>query len=199
MALVDNITLIQNFGKYVLAGPEEVLLETFYASLGARWISSMVKTEHLTHHPSTHLTDQAKSLHRHVLERLTIFLAEARRKQSDYAIEWLKQDGNFSVREVRDLKAKHTLRQGKQEYAHYEVNIRLIELAELMLRHCMPLRLDSRTRLFSLLSRLPPSLMIGSELLRFSFDSELTTSIASSLCNVLLKGPKADDALLLNR
>lgn len=28
---------------------------------------------------------------------------------------------------------------------------------------------------------------------------ELTISIASSLCNVLLKGPKADDALLLNR
>jgi hypothetical protein len=123
VALVDNITLIQNFGKYVLAGPEEVLLETFYASLGASWISSMVKTEYITNHPSTHLTDQAKSLHKHVLERLTIFLAEARRKQSDYSIEWLKQDGNFSVREVRDLKAKHILRQGKQEYAHYEVSV----------------------------------------------------------------------------
>jgi hypothetical protein len=123
VALVDNITLIQNFGKYVLAGPEEVLLETFYASLGASWISSMVKTEYITNYPSTHLTDQARTLHKHVLERLTIFLAEARRKQSDYSIDWLKQDGNFSVREVRDLKAKHILRQGKQEYAHYEVSL----------------------------------------------------------------------------
>ena len=122
---MDNITLIQNFGKYVLAGPEEVLLETFYAALGASWISSMVKTEYITNHQSTHLTDQAKSLHKHVLERLTIFLAEARRKQSDYSIDWLKQDGNFSVREVRDLKAKHILRQGKQEYAHYEVSFLL--------------------------------------------------------------------------
>lgn len=159
---MDNITLIQNFGKYVLAGPEEVLLETFYASLGARWISSMVKTEYITNHPSTHLTDQARSLHRHVLERLTIFLAEARRKESGYSIEWLKQDGNFSVREVRDLKAKHILRQGKQEYAHYEVSL-FSRRVKLMIRRCMLLRPSSRIRLLRLLSRLLLSLTIGSK------------------------------------
>jgi hypothetical protein len=115
--------LIQNFGKYVLAGPEEELLETFYLSLGARWISSMVKTEHITHHPLPTPTDEARKLRQHALERLTIFLAEARRKQSEYSVEWLKKEGNFAVKEVKDLKAKHTLRQGKQEYAHYEVSL----------------------------------------------------------------------------
>jgi hypothetical protein len=166
VALVDNITLIQNFGKYVLAGPEEVLLETFYASLGASWISSMVKTEYITNHPSTHLTDQAKLLHKHVLERLTIFLAEARRKQSDYSIEWLKQEGNFSVREVRDLKAKHILRQGKQEYAHYEVSLPfwVWRVTQLMSRRCMLLLPSNRIKLFYLSFQRQQSLMIGSKL-----------------------------------
>jgi hypothetical protein len=121
VALVDSITLIQSFGKFVLAGPEEELLESFYQSLGARWISSMVKTEHITQSPLPYLTDQGRILSRHVLERLTIFLAEARRRQSDYSIDWLKKEGNFIVKEVKDLKTKHTLRQGKQEHAHYEV------------------------------------------------------------------------------
>ena len=161
---MDNITLIQNFGKYVLAGPEEVLLETFYAALGASWISSMVKTEYITNHPSTHLTDQAKSLHKHVLERLTIFLAEARRKQSDYSIDWLKQEGNFGVREVRDLKAKHIMRQGRQEYAHYEVSSCSYVRAKLMSRRCMLLHLSNRIKRFYSSFRQPQSLMIGSKL-----------------------------------
>jgi hypothetical protein len=166
VALVDNITLIQNFGKYVLAGPEEVLLETFYAALGASWISSMVKTEYITNHPSTHLTDSAKSLHKHVLERLTIFLAEARRKQSDYPIDWLKQDGNFGVREVRDLKAKHILRQGKQEYAHYEVSSLCCQkVIKLIRRRYTLLPLSNRTKPSYLSFRRPQSLMIGSKLI----------------------------------
>ena len=57
-----------------------------------------------------------------MLERLTIFLAEARRKQSDYTVDVLNKDGNFSVREVRDLKARYTYRNGKNEYQHLEVS-----------------------------------------------------------------------------
>jgi hypothetical protein len=123
VALVDNITLIQNFGKHVLAGPEEEILESFYASLGARWISSMVKTESIVHHPQPPNSPQAVSLRQHALERLTIFLGETRRKQSDYSVDWLKKEGHFGVNEVRDLKVKYTLRQGKQEFAHYEVSL----------------------------------------------------------------------------
>jgi ABC-type glutathione transport system ATPase component len=114
--------LIQNFGRYVLTGPEEEILEDFYHKLGAKWISSMVQTEHITQHPLSHPTDQAKQLRQHALERLTIFLAEARRQQSDYKIEWLKDGANFTVKEVRDLKAKYTLRLGRQEHTHYEVS-----------------------------------------------------------------------------
>ena len=81
----------------------------------------MVKTEYIPHHPSSVLSDQAKALRRHVLERLTIFLAEARRKQSEYTVEWLSKEGNFGLVEVRDLKARYTYRNGRNEYQHLEV------------------------------------------------------------------------------
>ena len=114
--------MVQYFGKHVLAGPEEELLESFYLNLGARWISSMVKTEILVSQPLPTSTPASQVLRNHVLERLTIFLAEARRKQSEYTIESLKQAGRFVVTEVRGLQVKYTLRQGKQEVSHYEVS-----------------------------------------------------------------------------
>jgi len=123
----------------------------------------MVRTEHITHHPLATLTDEARKLRQHALERLTIFLAEARRKQSEYSVEWLKKEGNFVVKEVKDLKAKHTLRQGKQEYAHYEVSpfLLLVEIADDRLY--MRLLPSSRIRRSCSSSRLPQNLMIGSE------------------------------------
>lgn len=114
--------MVQYFGKHILAGPEEELLESFYLNLGARWISSMVKTEILVSQPLPASTPASQALRNHVLERLTIFLAEARRKQSEYTIESLKQAGRFAVTEVRGLQVKYTLRQGKQEVSHYEVS-----------------------------------------------------------------------------
>lgn len=114
--------MIQYFGKHVLAGPEEELLEGFYFALGARWISSMVKTESLISHPQTKQSPQAVALRSHVIERLTIFLAEARRKQAEYTIDVLRQEGRFLVSEVRGLQVRYTLRHGRQEYAHYEVS-----------------------------------------------------------------------------
>lgn len=122
VALVDNATMVQYFGQHIMAGPEEELLETFYFNLGARWITTLVKTESLISNPLPHQTQEAQTLRHHVLERLTIFLAEARRKQSEYTIETLKKDGKFEVREVRGLQVKYTLRPGKHEVSHFEVS-----------------------------------------------------------------------------
>jgi septum formation topological specificity factor MinE len=120
--LIDNPTLVQYFGKHILAGPEEELLESLYLNLGARWITSMVKAESLVSQPLPRGTPESQALRNHVLERLTIFLAEARRKQSAYTIESLKKEGAFVVAEVRGLQVKYTLRQGRQEHAHFEVS-----------------------------------------------------------------------------
>lgn len=132
--------MLQYFGRYVLAAPEvscrdsltgprniakikEHLLETFYTNLGAQPLSSLIKTEHLLGHVSSTPSSQATAQRKHVLERLTIFLAEARRKQSDYSAEWLSKEGNFDLLEVRDLKARYTYRNGRHEYHHTEVSV----------------------------------------------------------------------------
>jgi len=148
--------MLQYFGKYMLAAPEvsvfrispvaenisklqEHLLENFYANLGAKPLSSLIKTEHLFGHASSTPSSQAIAQRKHVLERLTIFLAEARRKQSDYSAEWLSKEGNFELLEVRDLKARYTYRNGRHEYHHTEVSdaSRLITVRLLSGRHCM--------------------------------------------------------------
>ena len=98
------------------------MLEGFYEHLGARPLRSLVKVEHVPNGVVPAQSEQAKALRRHVLERLTIFLAEARRKQSSYTVESLSKEGNFMVREVRDLKARYTYRSGKSEYQHVEVS-----------------------------------------------------------------------------
>jgi hypothetical protein len=101
---------------------QEHLLENFYEHLGSRPLSSLVKTEYVTSHTLPTGSDQARQLRQHVLERLTIFLAEARRKQSDYTVDSLSKDGNFTVVEVRDLKARYIYRDGKNEYSHLEAS-----------------------------------------------------------------------------
>ncbi|ORX36563.1 hypothetical protein BD324DRAFT_452712 [Kockovaella imperatae] len=170
VALNDNITMMQYFGKQILAAPEEQLLETFYEHLGAKSLSSLVKTEYIPHHPVQNTSDQAKQLCRHVLERLTIFLAEARRKHSDYSVEQLSKDGNFQVAEVRELEARYTYRQGKREYNHRE-----------MLYATAWTHARGKGIILTVSLTAQPD----------DYD------IASALCSILLKSPKADDALLL--
>ncbi|WRT66409.1 uncharacterized protein IL334_003365 [Kwoniella shivajii] len=169
VSVVDSVTMLQYFGQYILAAPEEHILEDFYASLGAKRLSSFVNRNYLSDHPSAKPSDHAQALRRHVLERLTIFLAEARRKQSDYTPEILSKEGNFTVQEVQDLKVKYTYKNGRNEHHHYET-------------------------LYATASRGRGKAII----LTISTSAQMDDyDIASALCDLLLKSSKADDALLL--
>lgn len=134
VAVVDDITLLQYFGQSILAAPEEQLLEDFYAHLGARPLTSLVKVDYIHSgvlpRPSAH----SQTLRQHVLERLTIFLAEARRRSSEYTAEWLMKEGNFVVAEVRDLKARYTLKDGARAQSHHEVSVVAVIRASLFSR-----------------------------------------------------------------
>lgn len=123
---MDDITFLQYFGKHVLAAPEEQLLETFYEHLGARPLTSLINVEYIPHGPTPQPSQESVILRRHVLERLTIFLAEARRRQSDYTPESLAKEGGFTVQDVRQLEAKYTYKQGRQVYAHTEVSFEIL-------------------------------------------------------------------------
>lgn len=121
-AVVDDITFLQYFGKHVLAAPEEQLLETFYENLGARPLTALINVEYIPHGPLATPGAESVILRRHVLERLTIFLAEARRRQSDYTPESLAREGGFTVQDVKQLEARYTYRNGRQVYPHTEVS-----------------------------------------------------------------------------
>ncbi|OCF40369.1 hypothetical protein I317_05804 [Kwoniella heveanensis CBS 569] len=169
VSVVDHITMLQYFGQYILAAPEEHLLEEFYEALGAKPLSSFVRRQYITDGPSQTPSDHAKALRKHVLERLTIFLAEARRKQSDYTSDTLSKEGNFAISEVRELKVKYTYRNGRTEHNHYET-------------------------LYATASKGRGKAVI----LTVSTSAQMDDyDIASALCDILLKTPKADDALLL--
>ncbi|KAK6910047.1 hypothetical protein I203_104076 [Kwoniella mangroviensis CBS 8507] len=169
VSVVDSVTMLQYFGQYILAAPEEHILENFYASLGARQLSSFVRRQYISDTPSTIPSDHAQALRRHVLERLTIFLAEARRKQSEYSSDQLSKEGNFTIQEVRELKVKYTYKNGRNEHHHYET-------------------------LYATASRGRGKAII----LTISTTAQMDDyDIASALCDILLKSPKADDALLL--
>ncbi|KAK8864438.1 hypothetical protein IAR55_001687 [Kwoniella newhampshirensis] len=170
VAIVDNVSMLQYFGQYILAAPEEHILEEFYISLGARVLSSFVKRSYIaTELPTQVQSDQAKALRRHVIERLTIFLAEARRKQSDYNVETLNKEGNFTINEVRDLKVRYTYRNGRSEHHHMET------------LYATAVKARGKAVVLTISLTAQPD----------DYD------IASALCDVLLKSSKADDALLL--
>lgn len=122
VAVVDDFTFLQYFGSHVLAAPEEELLETFYQHLGAQTLSSLIKVEYVPHGLQVGPTAQSVALRKHVLERLTIFLAEARRAKSAYTAEMLAKDDHFVVRETRTLEARYTYRNGRSVYPHVEVS-----------------------------------------------------------------------------
>ncbi|ODN94260.1 hypothetical protein L198_05116 [Cryptococcus wingfieldii CBS 7118] len=166
----DNIVFSQYFGPFILAAPEEALLENFYSVLGSQQLSSFVRTKHV----STPVSSQAASaqsipLRRHVLERLTIFLTD-RRKLASYSIDSLTKDGNFQVEECQSLKVQRTYKNGKVEKTHTE----------------------------SLYAIAAPGRTRGSIVLTVSLSAQKDDyDIASALCEILFKTQKADDALLL--
>ena len=100
---------------------QEQLLESLYLNLGSRHLSGLVKTNIVPHQPRTSASPQAIALRQHVLERLTIFLAE-RKAKGDLNIESLSKKDNFKVQEVQHLTAKYTYQPGKKEYHHTEVS-----------------------------------------------------------------------------
>lgn len=109
-----------------------------------------MRTEYVPHGVSPNVSDQAQALRRHVLERLTIFLAEARRNKSDWTVEGLNKEGTFVVQEVRDLKARYTYVGGGKNVQHHEVcDSASVSGNADSSRHCMRPRTSFGTRRLS--------------------------------------------------
>lgn len=114
--------MLQFFGHHIQAAPEEQLLEMFYEHLGARKLSSQVKVEHIPHGLQSYVSAETQALRKHVLERLLIFLADARRMKTDYTADGLAKEGVFTIREARTVEAKWVFSNGREMYPHTEVS-----------------------------------------------------------------------------
>jgi hypothetical protein len=123
-AIIDHATPLQFFGKYILAAPEEALLERFYEALGAKKLSSKMAVENLPMGIRPGNSRESKELQKRIVERLTIFMSQhaISRKDSSYTVDFLTRGDNFVVREAADIKIRYTYRDGRNVQQHMEVS-----------------------------------------------------------------------------
>jgi hypothetical protein len=84
----------------------------FYAELGSRRLSSLVKEEYILGAEITR-SPRATTTRALILERLPIFLHEHNHARMKVSLDWLQVDANFQVRAYGQIKVKKTLSYGK--------------------------------------------------------------------------------------
>ncbi|KAF1831701.1 hypothetical protein BDW02DRAFT_632608 [Decorospora gaudefroyi] len=110
IVIIDNVNYMTRFRDFIIAAPQEELLEEFYARFGVQKVSELVKTDQRI---GTVARDQtpAQDLRRDILERVRLFLHEYERDASSKAIrhdaKWL--GSNLAVQCVSDISIRYSL------------------------------------------------------------------------------------------
>ncbi|RAR08494.1 hatpase_c domain-containing protein [Stemphylium lycopersici] len=110
IVIIDNVNYMTRFRDFIIAAPQEELLEEFYARFGVQKVSELVKTDQRI---GTVTRDQtpAQDLRRDILERVRLFLHEYERDASSKAIrhdaKWL--GSNLTVQCVSDISIRYSL------------------------------------------------------------------------------------------
>lgn len=110
IVIIDNVNYLTRFRDFIIAAPQEELLEEFYARFGVQKVSDLVKTDQRI---GTTVRDQtpAQDLRRDILERVRLFLHEYERDASSKAIrhdaKWLSS--NLTVQCVSDISIRYSL------------------------------------------------------------------------------------------
>lgn len=110
VVIIDDVQMMNSFQEYIIAAPQEEHLEEFYAKLGTRKITELVKEEMRI---GALLRDQepAQRLRKEIVQRAQIFLHEHERDASKKSIKhdanWL--DTHLSVKRVSDITVTRTL------------------------------------------------------------------------------------------
>ncbi|KAJ4369945.1 hypothetical protein N0V83_005709 [Neocucurbitaria cava] len=110
IVIIDNVNYLIRFRDFIIAAPQEELLEEFYARFGVQKISELVKQDQRI---GTVVRDQtpAQDLRKDILERVRLFLHEYERDASSKAIrhdaKWLGP--NLTVQCVSDISIRYSL------------------------------------------------------------------------------------------
>ncbi|KAH7073979.1 hypothetical protein BKA63DRAFT_515169 [Paraphoma chrysanthemicola] len=113
VVIIDNVNYLQKFRDFLIAAPQEEVLEEFYARFGVKKVSDLVKTEQRIGNP---LRDQisAQALRKDIMERVRLFLHEYERdatssKAIKHDAKWL--GSNLIVQSVSDISIRYSLEQ----------------------------------------------------------------------------------------
>ncbi|KAF2268937.1 hypothetical protein CC78DRAFT_575481 [Lojkania enalia] len=110
VVIVDDVNYLTMFREFIIAAPQEELLEEFYARFGVKKISELVKADRRI---GVIVRDQvpAQKLRRDILERARLFLHEYERDASSKSIrhdaKWL--NSNLLVQCVSDISIRFSL------------------------------------------------------------------------------------------
>lgn len=110
IVIIDNVNYMTKFRDFIIAAPQEELLEEFYARFGVQKVSDLVKADQRI---GTVARDQspAQNLRKEILERARLFLHEYERDASSKAIrhdaKWLSS--NLTVQCVSDISIRYSL------------------------------------------------------------------------------------------
>ncbi|KAJ6558581.1 hypothetical protein DFH09DRAFT_1037162 [Mycena vulgaris] len=108
IVIADDNNALQNFGDSLFTAPQEDILEEFYALLGSRRLSSLVKEEYKT---SAEIKDSrtAAEIRALILERLPLFLHEHTHARTRVTFNWLNTEAHFIVTSFGKLSVTKTL------------------------------------------------------------------------------------------
>jgi hypothetical protein len=111
IVIIDDVSMFLKFREYIIAAPQEELLEEFYARFGVKKVSELVKSEKRI---GTATRDQsiAHQLRKDILERARLFLHEYERDGSStksirHDSKWLAS--NLKVECVSDISIRFSL------------------------------------------------------------------------------------------
>ncbi|KAF2640509.1 hypothetical protein P280DRAFT_549373 [Massarina eburnea CBS 473.64] len=112
LVIIDDVSYFMRFREYIIAAPQEEVLEEFYARFGVKKISEVVTSQKRIAEPMRDQTS-AQQLRKDILERVRLFLHEHERDYSRKSIrhdaKWV--ESNLIVQCVPDISIRFSLAQ----------------------------------------------------------------------------------------
>ncbi|KAH7411846.1 hypothetical protein DE146DRAFT_641550 [Phaeosphaeria sp. MPI-PUGE-AT-0046c] len=113
IVIIDNVNYLLRFRDFIIAAPQEEVLEEFYAKFGVQKVSDLVKTEQRIGN-ATRDQSPAYDLRNDIMERVRLFLHEYERDASStkairHDAKWLSS--NLSVQCVSDISIRYSLQE----------------------------------------------------------------------------------------
>jgi len=110
IVIIDDVSMFIRFREFIIAAPQEELLEEFYGRFGVKKVSELVKSE-IRVGTATRDQSQAHQLRKDIIERARLFLHEYERdgaaKSVKHDAKWLS--ANLKVECVSGISIRFSL------------------------------------------------------------------------------------------